>query len=95
MQTVEVYQCELDKAIPLEYIGKVKYSGVSFGVDSLTDGKEYIIVKNRSGLLAVVDDSEEDYLYDLSRPRPADDTSPGGKFKVIDDPLGILAGLVE
>ncbi|MFP5528671.1 hypothetical protein ACLGL1_09455 [Peptococcus simiae] len=95
MQKVEVYQCELDKSIPLEYIGTVKYSGVSFGVEGLTSGKEYVIVKNRSGLLAVVDDSEEDYLYDLSNPRPADGTSPGGKFKVIDDPLGILAGLVE
>lgn len=95
MRTVDVYQCVLDRTIPLEYIGKVKYSGVSFGVDSLTDGKEYIIVKNRSGSLAVVDDSEEDYLYDLSNPRPANGSSPGGKFKVIDDPLGILAELVE
>lgn len=44
---------------------KVRYVGVSFGADSLTDGKIYDVVEldEFSGGLRVVDDSGEDYLY--------------------------------
>ena len=45
MKTIDVYQCELDKTIPLEYVGRVKYIGESFGVDSLTNGKGIISSK--------------------------------------------------
>lgn len=90
MQTINVFQCELNKAIPLEYIGSVKYIGESFGVDSLTNDREYNIVKDKNGDLKVVDDSGEDYLYDLINPRPIDNSSPGGKFYFIDDPQDIL-----
>ena len=48
MKTIDVYQCELDKTIPLEYVGRVKYIGESFGVDSLTNGKEYNLVKDKT-----------------------------------------------
>lgn len=58
MKTIDVYQCELDKTIPLEYVGRVKYIGESFGVDSLTNGKEYNLVKDKTGWVKVVDDSE-------------------------------------
>lgn len=90
MKTIDVFQCELNKTIPLEYIGSVKYIGESFGVDSLTNGYEYNIVKDGNGDIKVVDDSEEDYLYDLINPRPIDNSSPGGKFYYIDDPQDIL-----
>lgn len=70
MKTIDVYQCELDKTIPPEYVGRVKYIGESFGVDSLTNGKEYNLVKDKTGWVKVVDDSEEDYIYDLLNPRP-------------------------
>lgn len=89
MKTVNVFQCELNKAIPLEYIGSVRYIGESFGVDSLTNDKEYNIVKDNNGDLKVVD-SEEDYLYDLINPRPIDSSSAGGKFYYVDDPQNIL-----
>lgn len=90
MKTINVFQCELNKAIPLEYIGSVKYVGESFGVDSLTNDREYNIVKDKNGDLKVVDDSGEDYLYDLMNPKPTDNSSVGGKFYLIDDPKNIL-----
>lgn len=95
MKTVDVYQCELDKTIPLKYIGRVLYTGETFGVEGLTDNKEYLIVEDRNGDLKVVDDSEEDYFYDLNNPRPADRSSIGGKFKIIDDPNGILKETIK
>lgn len=90
MTMINVYQSELNKEIPLEYIGSVKYIGESFGVDSLTNDKEYNIVKDKNGDLKVVDDSGEDYLYDLISPKPLDNSSVGGKFYLIDDPKSIL-----
>lgn len=95
MKTVDVYQCELDKTIPLKYIGRVLYTGETFGVEGLTDNKEYVIVEDRNGDLKVVDDSEEDYFYDLNNPRPADGSSPGGKFKILDDPQGVLRSIIK
>lgn len=90
MKTIDVFQCELGKSIPLEYIGRVKYIGESFGVDSLTNKKEYDIVKDSEGDLKVVDDSNEDYLYNLRNPRPLNGDSKGGKFIIIKDYTGEL-----
>ena len=91
MKTITVYQCELDKTIPLEYVGRVKYIGESFWKgDGLTDGKEYNLVKDKTGWVKVVDNSEEDYVYDLLNPRPGDNSSEGGIFIIVDDPSGIL-----
>lgn len=67
---------------------RVKYVGVSFGVDSLTNGKEYKVigVDELSGALVVIDDSGEDYLYSPIHPRPlADPNHPGGKFEIVED----------
>ena len=90
MKKVDVYQCELNKTIPLEYVGRVKYTGETFGVDGLTDQREYVIVRDDSGALKVVDDSGEDYLYDLENPRPANGESSGGTFEILEDPSGEL-----
>ena len=90
MKKIDVFQCELNKTIQLEYIGSVRYIDESFGVDSLTNGSEYNIVKDDNGDLKVVDGSEEDYLYDLINPRPLDNSSPGGRFYYVDDPQVIL-----
>lgn len=86
MKTINVYQCVLDKKIPLEYVGKVKYVGESFGVESLTNGVTYNVVRDETGMIKIVDDSEEDYIYNLAHPKPLDGSSPGGKFSIIDDP---------
>lgn len=90
MKKIDVYQCELDRTIPLEYVGRVKYTGETFGVVSLTDQKEYDIVRDAQGDLKVVDDSGEDYWYDLKNPRPIDGSSQGGKFEIVEDFTGEL-----
>ena len=91
---IDVFQCELDKKISLEYLGRVRYEGKSFGVDSLTDGKEYDIVVDKNNYIKVVDDSGEDYFYDLNNPGPADGT-PKGKFIIIDDPNNELKNYIN
>ncbi len=97
MKKINVYQCELDKKIPLEYIGQVIYKGESFGVDGFTNGKVYGVVYDKNKSIKVVDDSGEDYLWDLKNPKPSDGSSSGGKFYIIDDPYKILVqrGLTE
>lgn len=95
MKTVDVFQCELNKKIPLEYIGEAIYIGESFGVDSLTNNVKYLIVKDKNQTLKVVDDSEEDYIYDLKNPKPMDGSSEGGQFYYLDDPNGILKNYME
>ena len=78
---------------------RVRYSGVSFGIDGLTDGKDYEVIayEEESGALRIVDDSGEDYLYDPGNPRPiADNTHPGGKFLIIeDDEKGTLRNAIQ
>lgn len=64
---------------------KLKYIGESFGVDSLTNGKIYECLGFDSGMLRVIDDSEEDYLYSVINPRPLDGSSKGGKWEIIED----------
>lgn len=64
---------------------KLKYVGESFGVDSLTDGKIYDCVGVENGMLRIVDDSEEDYLYSVVNPRPLDGGSMGGKWEIVED----------
>lgn len=86
---IPVYQCELDREIPLEYIGTVIYIG-PYDPLSFTNGKDYAIVRDDNGWLKVVDDTEEDYIYDLSEPN-----TRGGKFYYLDDPQGILKDLMN
>ena len=75
---------------------KVRYIGESFGVDSLTNGRVYDCVNIESGMLRIVDDSGEDYLYSATNPRPLDGTSKGGKWEIInDDDKGTLTKLFK
>ena len=67
---------------------RIRYVGVSFGIDSLTDGKEYEVLayEKDTGALRVLDDSGEDYHYDPRNPRPvADPSHPGGRFEIVED----------
>ncbi len=89
MATIQVYQSELNKEIPLEYIGKVKYIGPNDPL-SFIDGGEYNIVLDENKDLKVVDETEEDYIYLLSEPN-----SLGGKFYYMEDPKGILKAYME
>lgn len=92
---IMVYQSELDKEIPLELVGKVKYHGETFGVESLTNGQIYNVVRQNNGDLAVVDDSEEDYLYSFANPAPTDGSSPGGTFEIISDENGEIQRRID
>ena len=62
---------------------KLKYVGVSFGVDSLTNGKIYEAT-DEGDFYRVIDDSGEDYLYSKFRPAPLDGSSPGGRWEIIE-----------
>lgn len=64
---------------------KLRYIGESFGVDSLTNGKIYECLRVDGGMLRVIDDSGEDYLYSVINPRPLDGSSKGGKWELIED----------
>ena len=64
---------------------KLRYIGESFGAVSLTNGKIYKCLGYDSGMLRVVDDSEEDYLYSVVNPRPLDGSSNGGRWEIVED----------
>lgn len=88
---ITVYQSELDKEIDMNSIGKVKYIGETFGIDSLTNGKTYDVIEIDNGdMIRVVDDSDEDYLYSITNPAPLDESSIGGKWELIEDYTGKL-----
>ena len=63
---------------------KLKYKGVSFGVDSLTDGEIYEATEE-NGMYRVIDDSGEDYLYSKENPAPLDGSSKGGKWEIVEE----------
>ena len=62
---------------------KLRYIGLSFGIDSLTNGKIYEAIEE-DGMYRVIDDSGEDYLYSMTNPAPLDGSSPGGWWEVIE-----------
>lgn len=81
----KVYQSETDEYIEMEIIGKVKYIGKSFGVESLTNGAIYDVVGIEKPLIRIIDDSEEDYLYSITEPAALEDNQLCGRWKVIED----------
>lgn len=64
---------------------KLKYVGVSFGIDGLTDGKIYDAEYDAElDAYHVVDDSGEDYLYSTTNPKPlAVKDHPGGRWEIV------------
>lgn len=80
---IKVYQSEIDEYIELELLGKLKYNGESFGVDGLTNNKIYdcVGISSDGEMLSIVDDSNENYMYSSSNPRPADSSSKGGTWE--------------
>lgn len=76
---------------------KVRYKGPTFGVDGLTNNREYEVlsVDDLTGALRLIDDSGEDYLYSPTEPGPISDPSIRGRFEILeDDELGTLAKAV-
>lgn len=64
---------------------KVKYIGKSFGVEGLTNGKEYEVIAIEQDMLRVIDDSGEDYLYSAFKPCSLEDSTKCGKWKIVED----------
>ncbi len=78
---------------------RVKYVGPSFGAFGLTNGKVYECteIHKLTGALRIIDDEgpaywdpapeegPDGYLYSAKNPRPADGSSPGGRWEIIED----------
>ncbi len=64
---------------------KVKYTGESFGVEGLTNGKEYEVIAIEQDMLRIIDDSGEDYLYSISKPSSLEDSNKYGKWEIVED----------
>lgn len=64
---------------------KVKYVGKSFGVECLTDGKIYECIGIEDGMLRIIDDSGEDYLYSAIEPSSLENSELCGKWEIIED----------
>lgn len=64
---------------------KVRYIGKSFGVESLTDGKIYECIGIEDGMLRIIDDSQEDYLYSAIKPASLENMDLCGKWEIIED----------
>lgn len=64
---------------------KVKYIGESFGVEGLTNNKTYEVIKIEDGMLRVIDDSGQDYLYSISKPCSLEDSTKYGKWIRVED----------
>ena len=84
MKTVMVYQCELYKEIEMELYGRLRYIGEDFPL-ALTNNKIYDCVGVDNGMLRIVDDEGEDYLYPTKNPKPADEHEyEGGKWEIVE-----------
>lgn len=64
---------------------KVKYIGKSFGVEGLTNGKIYECTGIEDGMLRIIDDSGEDYLYSAIEPSSLENPEFCGKWKIVED----------
>lgn len=64
---------------------KVRYVGISFGVECLTNGKIYECIGIEDGMLRIIDDSDEDYLYSAIKPSSLENIELCGKWKIIED----------
>lgn len=64
---------------------KVKYIGESFGVEGLTNGKEYEVIGIEGDMYRIIDDSGEDYLYSISRPCSLEDNTKYGKWEIAEN----------
>lgn len=66
---------------------KVKYIGPNIGIDGLFNEKIYEVaeIDELSGMLRIIDESGEDYLYDPKCPRAIAGKYEGGKFEIVAD----------
>lgn len=75
----------------------VRYKGdtFGFGVDALTNNKVYECVGIEPPFLRIIDDSEEDYLYDILTPRNLNSEAQGVWEIIEDDENNSLKKAIE
>lgn len=66
---------------------KVKYHGPDIGVDGLRDNGIYTVleVDDLTGMLRIIDESDDDYLYSPKKPQAICGVYKGGYFEIIED----------
>ena len=66
---------------------QVKYLGPNIGVDGLINGKVYEVkeVDEMTGMLRIIDESQDDYLYSPTHPKAFAGGYQGGKFEIVSD----------
>ncbi len=65
----------------LKFIGDTFYGGYA----GLTGGKTYECIGTEYGLLRIIDDEGEDYLYSAMEPCAPDGSSEPGRWEIIED----------
>lgn len=76
-------------------IGKVKYIGKSFGVDSLSNNKEYSVIDIEVPFLRIVDDSGEDYLYSILAQSSLENPDLFSHWEITEDTKGLLKSVLN
>jgi len=76
---------------------KVKYIGPDIGVDGLFNNGIYEVVEvdELTGLLRIIDESGEDYLYSPIKPKSVAGEYKGGYFEIIEDDNNTLSVVIK
>ncbi len=76
---------------------KVKYIGPDIGIDGLFNNHIYEVVEvdELTGMLRIIDESGDDYLYHPTKPKAFLGEYNGGKFEIISDVNGILKRAIK
>ncbi|MPW26253.1 hypothetical protein GC105_10680 [Alkalibaculum sp. M08DMB] len=66
---------------------KVKYIGPDIGIDGLFNDNIYEVlgIDELTGMLRIIDESGEDYLYSPKEPKSIASEYKGGKFEIVED----------
>ena len=76
----------------VKYIGETFYNG-----DGLTNGKIYecVDILEKEECLEIIDDSGDEFLYPIKKPKPLDGSLKDGKWEIIEDPDEKLAKIFK
>lgn len=76
---------------------RVKYIGPDIGVDGLFNNGIYEVVEvdELTGMLRIIDESGEDYLYSPIKPKSAAGEYKGGYFEIIEDDNNTLSFVIK
>lgn len=94
--SIDFSQDNVDGSWVCEMI-KVKYIGPNIGIDGLKNNGIYevIALDELTGMLHIIDESGEDYLYSPTKPKAIAGSYKGGKFEIVSDPNKILSDIIK